>query len=73
MDYWGLSYKENIEFLLDYHKAGKINLVMAQGTVIDTNWLLFKCSISRVIILATEECLSGLRCGLGKLVCGNAP
>ena len=26
MDYWGLSYKENIEFLLDYHKAGKINL-----------------------------------------------
>jgi hypothetical protein len=34
---------------------------------------LFKCSISRVIILATEECLSGLRCGLGKLVCGNAP
>ena len=33
----------------------------------------FKCSISGVIILATEECLSGLRCGLGKLVCGNAP
>lgn len=26
MDYWGLSYKENIEFLLDYQKVGKINL-----------------------------------------------
>tara|TARA_Y100000741_G_C17993082_1_gene452868 strand:+ start:55 stop:432 length:378 start_codon:yes stop_codon:yes gene_type:complete len=26
MDYWGLSYKKNIEFLLDYQKVGKINL-----------------------------------------------
>ncbi len=26
MDYWGLSYKENIEFILDYQKTGKINL-----------------------------------------------
>lgn len=26
MDYWGLSYKENIEFILDYQKVGKINL-----------------------------------------------
>ena len=26
MDYWGLSYKKNIEFILDYQKAGKINL-----------------------------------------------
>ena len=48
----------------------KINLVMAQDTVIETNSLLFKRSISRVIILATEECLSYKN---GKLVCGNAP
>ena len=27
---------------------GKINLVMTQGTVVETNWLLFKCSISRL-------------------------
>tara|TARA_B100001758_G_C18143906_1_gene470388 strand:- start:114 stop:515 length:402 start_codon:yes stop_codon:yes gene_type:complete len=26
MDYWGLSYKKNIEFILDYQKNDKINL-----------------------------------------------
>ena len=26
VDYWGLSYKKNIEYLLDYQKVGKINL-----------------------------------------------
>ncbi len=56
MDYWGLSYKENIEFLLDYQKVGKINLFNLSHNKLYYPLMGFsKKQKSRINVVQSEE------------------
>jgi hypothetical protein len=55
LDYWGLSYKEGLTFLVEYHKEGDINLNVAEGPG-EINLLAFPDSVrNRVNLVEIPE------------------